>query len=79
MKKSAIILLLVLACGLFGWGWYWGAHPAPGLDLAQRIDHKFVVAAYAVAWTVQLGYLIWLGLKWQAQKRYAARLDHGQR
>ena len=44
------------------------------MDQAAILDHQFRVAAYAVTWTIQLGYLAWLGLKWRAQKRSAARL-----
>jgi hypothetical protein len=29
-------------------------------------------------WVIQLGYLAWLGLRWQAQKRDAARLSRGR-
>ena len=38
------------------------------------IDHQFVIAAYVITWVIQLSYLAWLGLKWWAQKRDAARL-----
>ena len=38
------------------------------------IDHQFVVAAYIVTWTLQLGYVVWLFFKWRAQKRKEARL-----
>jgi hypothetical protein len=34
--------------------------------------HHFLMAAYAVTWAIQLGYLSWLGFKWRAQKRAAA-------
>jgi hypothetical protein len=37
------------------------------------LDHQFLVAAYVLTWTIQLGYLAWLGLRWRAQKREAAR------
>jgi len=37
------------------------------------IDHQFVVAAYIVTWTLQLGYVVWLFFKWRAQKRKEAR------
>jgi len=33
------------------------------------MDHQFVVAAYAITWILQLGYLAWLGAKWRAQQR----------
>ena len=38
------------------------------------LDHQYRVAAYLVTWLVQLGYLIWLGMKWRTQKRDAERL-----
>ena len=37
------------------------------------IDHAYRVAAYVVTWAIQLGFLAWLGWKWQAQKKRAAR------
>jgi threonine/homoserine/homoserine lactone efflux protein len=40
---------------------------------AAILDHQFRVAAYGITWAVQLGYLAWLGLKWRAQRREAAR------
>ena len=43
------------------------------------IDHQFVIAAYVITWVIQLSYLAFLGLKWQAQKRDAARLKGGRR
>lgn len=42
------------------------------------LDHQFVVAAYAVTWVIQLGYVAFLGLKWRAQRREAARLRSEQ-
>ena len=47
--------------------------------MAERavLDHQFTVAAYIVTWVIQLGYLIWVGLKWRAEKR-AARLNAGK-
>jgi hypothetical protein len=37
------------------------------------LDHQFVIAAFAVTWVIQLGYLVWLGFKWHAQKQAALR------
>jgi threonine/homoserine/homoserine lactone efflux protein len=42
------------------------------MEQAAQIDHQFVVAAYTIAWVLQLGYLAWLGIKWRAEKRNAA-------
>jgi hypothetical protein len=39
------------------------------MDQRAILDHEFLVAAYAVTWIIQLGYLAWLGMKWRAQKR----------
>jgi len=43
------------------------------MDQKAILDHQFLVAAYAITWAIQLGYLAWLGLRWRAQKRQAAR------
>jgi hypothetical protein len=44
------------------------------MDQAEILAHQFRVAAYVVTWTLQVGYLLWLFLKWRSQKREAARL-----
>jgi hypothetical protein len=49
------------------------------MDQKAILDHQFLVAAYAITWTIQLGYLAWLGLRWRAQKRAAARLVRNPR
>jgi threonine/homoserine/homoserine lactone efflux protein len=49
------------------------------MDTRAILDHQFVVAAYAVTWIIQLGYLAWLGMKWRAQKRNAARTSGSTR
>jgi threonine/homoserine/homoserine lactone efflux protein len=43
------------------------------MDERSILDHQFVVAAYAITWILQLGYLAWLGLKWRSEKRAAER------
>ena len=47
------------------------------MDQKAILDHQFVMAAYAVTWTIQLAYVAWLGWKWQAQKKRAARGGRG--
>jgi hypothetical protein len=42
------------------------------MEQAAILDHQFRVAAYAVTWAIQLGYLAWVWMKWRAQKRDAA-------
>jgi threonine/homoserine/homoserine lactone efflux protein len=49
------------------------------MDQAAIIDHEFVVAAYIVTWTIQLGYLVWLGFKWRSEKRNAERREQHSR
>ncbi len=49
------------------------------MDQAAVLDHQFRVAAYAVTWAIQLGYLGWLAMKWRAQKREAARNERAPR
>jgi hypothetical protein len=43
------------------------------MDQKAILDHEFLVAAYAITWAIQLGYLAWLGLRWRAQKLQAGR------
>jgi hypothetical protein len=43
------------------------------MDTRAVLDHQFLVAAYAVTWAIQLGYLTWVFMKWRAQKRDAGR------
>ena len=42
------------------------------MDQAAVLDHHFRVAAYAITWCIQLGYLAWLGYRWRSQKSGAA-------
>jgi hypothetical protein len=48
------------------------------METRAVLDHQFVVAAYTITWVIQLGYAAWVGLKWRAQKRDAARNRHRQ-
>jgi hypothetical protein len=43
------------------------------MDQAAILDHQFRVAAYVITWVIQLGYLSWLGMKWQVLKRKSSR------
>lgn len=49
------------------------------MDQRAILDHQFVVAAYCITWALQLGYVVWLGLKWRTQKRDAARIRRNPR
>ena len=49
------------------------------MDQRAILDHEFLIAAYVVTWTIQLSYLVWLGLKWRAQKRREARMSRSSR
>jgi hypothetical protein len=48
------------------------------MNQSAILDHQFTVAAYAFVWAIQLGYLAWLGLRWRAQRREAARWQQNQ-
>ena len=43
------------------------------MDTRAVLDHQFLIAAYSVTWAIQLGYLVFVGLKWRTQKRDANR------
>src|ERR1039457_49210 len=87
MRKLAIGLIFALPIALLGWACFlvlfapsepsidWMSHMsvADHNALVALIDHQYTVAAYVITWAIQLGYLAWLGLRWQAQKRAAAR------
>jgi hypothetical protein len=49
------------------------------MDTKAVLDHQFLVAGYVVTWTIQLGYLAYVWLKWRSQKRDAARTSRSQR
>jgi hypothetical protein len=49
------------------------------MDEKAILDHQFVVAAYAVTWIIQLGYLGWLVFRWRAQKREAGEVSRKPR
>ena len=43
------------------------------METAAHIDRQFVIAAYIITWVLQLGFLVYVGLKWRAEKRKAAQ------
>jgi CcmD family protein len=70
MKKNAFSLLLVLvALALAICFWRWDQVGLGQMDASARLNHEFTVAAYAVTWLIQLGYLALLGRKWRSMKR----------
>jgi hypothetical protein len=46
------------------------------MDQRAILDHQFVVAAYAVTWILQLGYLGFVTAKWRSEKRKARSANH---
>jgi hypothetical protein len=86
MKKLAVGLLFALPVALLGWACslIFFAPSEPPTDwmrhmsvvdhdaLVALLDHQYLVAAYVITWAIQLGYLAWLGLRWQKQKYAAA-------
>jgi len=49
------------------------------MDPAAILDHKFRVAAYAVTWIIQFGYVALLGLRWRAVRRAEEQMKHKPR
>jgi hypothetical protein len=76
MKKLAMILISAASIALFGRVAYLILF-APSTD-ASVLDHEFRQAAYTITWAIQLGYLAWLCVKWQSQKRAGALDDSGK-
>ena len=67
MKKLAMGLICALPIVLFGRVAYlilFTSSPDAG-----ALDHAFRQAAYTITWAIQLGYVAWLCLKRQTQKR----------
>ncbi len=69
MKKLGLVLICAIPIALFGRVAYL-ILLAPSTDAAS-LDHQFRQAAYTITWAIQLGYLAWLVMKWQSQKRAA--------
>ncbi len=70
MKKNSFSLLLVLvALALAICFWRWDQAGLGQMDAAERLNHEFTVAAYAITWLIQLGYLALLGRRWLSMKR----------
>ena len=69
MKKNAFSLLIVLvALALIICFWRWDQAGLTQLDVSERLNHQFTVAAYAITWLIQLGYLALLGRRWFLMK-----------
>jgi len=79
MKKLALGLIVAVPLALLAWAAHlifsappadWTQNPtAAQLDAAAALrDHLYMQAAYTITWAIQLGYLAWLYMKWQAQK-----------
>lgn len=93
MKRFSIGLFAIIPIALIGWACYLiaSAPPQPNWDWDKHmssVDHdalvailnrSFRIAAYAITWAIQLGYLAWLGFKWRAQKRDATRTGRSGR
>ena len=80
MKKLTLGLIIAVPLALLAWtahlilsappsDWNQNATTAQ-LDAAAALrDHLYMRAAYTITWAIQLGYLAWLFMKWQAQKQ----------
>jgi len=80
MKSSTTALLIFFFIATLGAVAYlWGSHGLGQMDIEAQLNHKFLVAAYVLAWTIQFGYALWLFIKWQTHKRASARIERGRR
>lgn len=79
--KSLFKILAIVPIALFLWAAYCilSAPPEPAFAAANKaqvvaqLNHLYTVAAYAIVWAIQLGYLSWLGVRWTAQKQQAGQ------
>ena len=80
MKTStAAILIFLFIASLGAVAYLWGSHGLAQMDIDAQLNHKFLVAAYVAAWTIQFGYALRLFIKWQTHKRSAARIGRDGR
>ncbi len=80
MKNSTpALLVLLFAVILVAVAYLWGSHGLAQMDISAQLNHKFLVAAYVLTWTIQFGYVLRLFIKWRSQKRVAARMDRDGR
>jgi hypothetical protein len=91
MKKLVTALLFAIPAGLLAWscylvlsgptqpyfGWQSQMSAAEHDTILAVLGHKFTVAAFAVTWAIQLGYLAWLWVKWGTEKRNDPQ-NHGR-
>jgi len=81
MKKRLLTVAAIIPLALFVLAAYFvvssprePAFGAPNRDaVIAHLNHLFTMAAYAITWAIQLGYLVWLGFKWVEEKRDGAR------
>jgi hypothetical protein len=83
MKKLVTGILFAIPAGLLAWvcyllfsgppqpmfGWQSQMSAAEHDRILAVLGHKFTVAAFAVTWAIQLGYLAWLGMKWRKRDK----------
>jgi hypothetical protein len=80
MKKLVLGLIVAVPLALLAWTAHlilsapatdWNQNPTDAqIQAAAALrDHLYMRAAYTVTWAIQLGYLAWLFMKWQAQKQ----------
>lgn len=80
MTKNLLRLAALVPLGLFAWACYLvlSSPPEPAFNAPDKaavvahLNHLFLMTAFSITWAIQLGYLVRLGFKWQAQKQAAA-------
>jgi hypothetical protein len=85
--KTLFKALAIVPVILFIWAAYCvlSGPPEPGFAAPNKaaviaqLNHLFTIAAYAITWAIQLGYVAWLGVRWMTQKQDAARASRSMR
>ena len=77
MHKLAVTVFAAAVVALLGWAFYQAVYVTPHLDPLDQANHLFLIAAYTVTWLLQLGYLAFLGARWQAQRRGGSKTRRG--
>lgn len=83
MTKNLLRIAAILPLGLLIRAFYLvlSSPPEPAFNdpnkaaVVSHLNHIFLGAAYSITWAIQLGYLVWIGFRWQAQKEAAARQE----
>jgi hypothetical protein len=87
MTKNLLRLAALVPLALFVRALYLvlSSPPEPAFNAPDKaiviahLNHLFRMAAYSITWAIQLGYLVWVGFKSQAQKQSTIRSSRSLR